>query len=261
MPGGAVTLAVGAAVLAVLALVPARPRLAARAPRWPPLVALGGGGRGGRRRAGARSAVGPAGRRRRRRRRRREPAVACAEPSPGGAGPRRSGCWRRASCSPPSSPPASPPDAHWTGPRSRGHHWPRWRRRSAWAPTCPRRSVGSPPSRAVATCGWSRRRGRSPTAPARVWDRPSTRWPTGCGAPRPADGSSRASWPRRGPRPGSWVASRCSPWRWASAPAATRGASCFGHPAGLACLAGGLAFGLAGLAWIEAIARDVDRDG
>jgi tight adherence protein B len=33
----------------------------------------------------------------------------------------------------------------------------------------------------------------------------------------------------------------------------------FGHPVGLACLAGGLAFGLAGLAWIEAIARDVDE--
>lgn len=34
-----------------------------------------------------------------------------------------------------------------------------------------------------------------------------------------------------------------------------------GHPVGLACLAGGLAFGLAGLAWIEALARDVDRAG
>jgi tight adherence protein B len=32
-----------------------------------------------------------------------------------------------------------------------------------------------------------------------------------------------------------------------------------GHPVGLACLAGGLAFGAAGLAWIEALARDVDR--
>ena len=35
----------------------------------------------------------------------------------------------------------------------------------------------------------------------------------------------------------------------------------FGTPLGLACLAGGIAFGYAGLAWIESLARNVDRAG
>jgi tight adherence protein B len=33
----------------------------------------------------------------------------------------------------------------------------------------------------------------------------------------------------------------------------------FGHPAGLACLAGGLAFGIGGLWWIESIARAAEE--
>ena len=45
------------------------------------------------------------------------------------------------------------------------------------------------------------------------------------------------------------------------ASAATRSGFLLRTPAGWLCLAAGLGFGLAGLWWIEALARDVDRAG
>ena len=119
-------------------------------------------------------------------------------------GDRRRGCWRPASCSPPSWPPAS----------RRGRALDRGRRgvaapaagrrgRSAWAATSRRRSALAPHVPAPATCGSSPPRGRSPTAPGTAWPTPFGRCRATRSAParRPA-GWSRASWPRPAPPPG-----------------------------------------------------------
>ena len=112
--------------------------------------------------------------------------------------------------------------------------------------------------RGRATCAWWPRPGRSRTAPGRGSPRPSTGSPSRCARPARPGGWSRASWPRPGRRPGWWPDCRCWRWRWARAPAATRGASCSApRRAGLPGARARLR--LAGLWWIEAIARGAEE--
>ena len=84
-----------------------------------------------------------------------------------------------------------------------------------------RRAGRAAPARAAAgrraTSAWWRPPGRWPTGPGRGWPRRSTRWRRTCGPPRPAGGWSRASWPRRGRPPGWSRCCRSRRWRWGRA--------------------------------------------
>ena len=110
-----------------------------------------------------------------------------------------------------------------------------------------------------ATCAWSRPPGRSRTAPGPAWPRRST-------------GVAVALRERQPPRRlvGSELASaRATARLMAALPVLTLlmgsgiggdpSGFLLGSPGGWACLAGGLAFGLAGLWWIEAIAGAVEE--
>jgi tight adherence protein B len=255
-----VTLAVGAAVLAVLALVPARPRLAAGEPRWPPwsraaavVVAVAGAlGRDPRLLllAGLAAGVGAGGSLLWRARNRRQAAQAAsyrvletcellaaelsAGQPPGRALDRAALAW------PPLAPVA---EAFRVG---------------ADVPTAFRRLA------AVPGCGDLR-------LVAAAWQvAHRTGQGLGQAVDAVADGLRGAAASRRVVE-GELASARATARLVGGLPVLTlamgNGAGgdpwrfLFGHPVGLACLAGGLAFGLAGLAWIEAIARDVDRDG
>jgi tight adherence protein B len=255
-----VTLAVGAAVLAVLALVPARPRLAARVPRWPPwsraaavVVALAG-------------ALG------------HDPRLVLLAGVAAGVGVGGSLLWRARN-------------------RRRAAQAASYRVLETCELLAAELSAGQPPGRALdrAALAWP------PLAPVAEAFRVGADVPTafrhlaavpGCGdlrlvaaawqvAHRTGQGLGQAVDAVADGLRGAATSRRVVEGELASARATARlvgglpvltlamgnGAGgdpwrfLFGHPVGLACLAGGLAFGLAGLAWIEAIARDVDRDG
>ena len=129
----------------------------------------------------------------------------------------------------------------------------------AYGGDVPAHSDALPPSRAPRGWPWSRPPGTSPTAPG-------TAWPTRCAGSRCPCGrlarptaSCAASWRPHGLPPGSWPP--CPSSLSASGPGSGGDPVGFllGTPIGLACLAGGVGLGLAGLAWIERLAAEVGR--
>ena len=185
-------------------------------------------------------------------RRRRERRAAAQTARPGARGLRAR--------SPPSSPPGSRPAPRSPRRPTPGRSCARWPTRSGSVATCRPRSASWPRGPARPTCDCSPRPGTSRTAPGQGWPTRVDRV-AATPSPRPGHPPRRRRGAGLGPRDRP-AGRACCPWsRW------LMGSGVGGdpvdvpprHPAGLAVPRGGLAFGFAGLWWIEALAREVDR--